>query len=274
MDEIIQLFPSPQRELPLHGAYLAHNLRQYEQPQGRPYFYSNYVTSIDGRIAVPATGGGLGVPDAIANDRDWRLFQELAAQADLIISSGRYLRDRAADKAQEILRTDDPRFADLRQWRLDQGLSPQPDIAIISNSLNFPVPDALTTDGRKVVIITSRSADAQRKAAMEKQAAVLITAGTDDVSGNEMSLHLAELGYRTVFNSTGPKVLHLMLQGGALDRLYLTHANRLLGGEQFATIVDGHLLKPPIDVRNNTIYLDPHGLDGLGQLFLSYDIVR
>ena len=81
------------------------------------------------------------VPKDTANERDWRLFQELAAQADLIISSGRYLRDWADGRAQEILQTDDPRFADLRQWRQDRGLSPQPDIAIISGSLNFPVPE-------------------------------------------------------------------------------------------------------------------------------------
>jgi len=68
-------------------------------------------TQLDGRIAVPhPTRPGLTVPETIANDRDWRLFQELAAQADLIISSGRYLRDWADGRAQEILRVDDPKF--------------------------------------------------------------------------------------------------------------------------------------------------------------------
>ena len=57
------------------------------------------------------------VPKNIVNDRDWRLYQELAAQADLIISSGRYLRDWADDRAQEILQVDNPEFADLKTWR-------------------------------------------------------------------------------------------------------------------------------------------------------------
>ena len=54
---------------------------------GRPFVYTNYVTSIDGRIAIPRPEGqGMMVPKETANDRDWRLFQELAVQADVIIS--------------------------------------------------------------------------------------------------------------------------------------------------------------------------------------------
>ena len=89
------------------------------------------------------------VPKKIANKRDWRLFQELAAQADIIISSGRYLRDWAEGRVQEILRVDDPEYADLKEWRLAHNLSPQPDIAIVSNSLRFPIPDVLTAGGER-----------------------------------------------------------------------------------------------------------------------------
>src|SRR5690242_10250320 len=118
MDEITQLFPQPVQNMPLKGAYLAHDLRQYAERSGKPFVYSNFVVSIDGRIAIPRNKGkGLRVPPATANDRDWRLYQELAAQADVLISSGRYLREWAEGKAQEILQVDDPKFADLRRWR-------------------------------------------------------------------------------------------------------------------------------------------------------------
>ena len=69
----------------------------------------------------------------------------------------------------------------------------------------------------------------------------------------------------------GSLVLHLLLASGVLDRLYLTHANRLLGGQPYAGIVEGASLDPATDLRLNTAYLDPEGLDGLEQLFLSYD---
>lgn len=272
MNQLLQLFPLPVCELPLAGAYLAHDLRQCGPRNGRPYIYSNYVASVDGRIAVPREdGSGMTVPHNIANERDWRLFQELAAQADLVISSGRYLRDWADGRAQEILRVDDPRFADLREWRLQNGLPPQPDIAIISGSLHFPIPEILTTGGRKLIVFTTAQADPARIKEIEKHAGQVIVAGKQSVSGAKIARHMAELGYQSVFNSTGPKVLHLLLAANALDRLYLTYANRLLAGQPFSSIVEGATLNPAADLRFNTIYLDQFGLDGLGQLFLSYD---
>jgi riboflavin biosynthesis pyrimidine reductase len=274
LNQITQLYPPPAGNLPLIGAYLAHDLRQYGIRDGRPYIYSNYITSVDGRIAIPRDdGSGMTVPESTANERDWRLFQELAAQADLVISSGRYLRDWADGRAQEILRVDDPKFADLRQWRQDQGLTPHPDIAIISGSLRFPIPEILTTGSRKLVVFTTAKADPQRVQEIEDHGGQVFTAGEQSVNGTEIAWKMAELGYQSVFNSTGPKVLHLLLTGNALDRLYVTYANKLLGGQPFSSIVEGALLQPSVDLRINSIYLDEYALDNLGQLFLSYDVV-
>jgi riboflavin biosynthesis pyrimidine reductase len=274
MQPITQLYPSPQHDLSLEGAYLAHDLRKYGTRGGRPYVYTNFVASIDGRIAIPREDGrGMTVPPGTANERDWRLFQELAAQADLVISSGRYLRDWAEGRAQEILRVDDPLFADLRQWRLEQGLAPQPDIAIISGSLSFPIPEILRAGNRKVIVFTTAGADPDRIAEIEERAGRVIVAGENEVDGSEVATQMANLGYQSVFNSTGPKVLHLLLEGKALDRLYLTMANKFLGGQPYRTLVEGPILKPATSMQINTIYLDAYGLDGLGQLFLSYDVV-
>ena len=80
MDQsIMQLYPLPAAERELEGLYLAHDIRQHDLKSGRAFVYANFVTSIDGRIAVPrSNGNGLVVPKNIANKRDWRLFQELA----------------------------------------------------------------------------------------------------------------------------------------------------------------------------------------------------
>ncbi len=271
MAGITQLYPLPTHERPLEGTYLAHELRQYRQISGKTFVYANFVTSLDGRIAIPdPDGSGMVVPDNVANPRDWRLFQELAAQADLIISTGRYLRDWADGKAQEILRVDDPEFADLKEWRLAQGLSPRPDIAIISGSLNFPVPDVLSAGGRKIFVFTTANADPQRVAEIESQAVPVFVAGETTVLGSQLVGRLSELGYQIVYSAAGPKVHHLLLEDGVLNRLYLTHANRLLGGQRFSSIVEGNLFSPAVDMTLNTIYYDSFGLDGLGQIYLSY----
>lgn len=67
--------------------------------------------------------------------------------------------------------------------------------------------------------------------------------------------------------------MHQLLAGGVLDRLYLTHVSRILGGQQFASIVDGDFLTTAVNMTHHTSYLDPLALNGLGQLFLSYDRV-
>ena len=49
-DTIWQLYPAPSREVPLPGLYLRHDLRRYGPELGRPFVYTNYVASIDGRM--------------------------------------------------------------------------------------------------------------------------------------------------------------------------------------------------------------------------------
>ena len=269
---ISQLFPEAGHR-PLKNLYLNHDLRQLAQQRQRPFVYANFVVSLDGRIAIPhPTKSGLKIPENIANDRDWRLFQELAAQADLIISSGRYLRDWAEGRAQEILRVDDPAFADLRAWREAEGLKPQPDLAIISGSLDFPIPEVLTANGRRVNIFTTANPDPTRAAEIEDQAGKLYVAGENSVSGKKMVQIIAKLDYKTVYSAAGPKVLHLLLTGGVLNRLYLTQVGRLLGGSPFSTILEGELLETAVDAHLYTLYHDPVALDGLGQLLLAYNM--
>lgn len=272
-DTIWQLYPMPTQEVSLQGLYLRHDLRRVAGDLDRPFVYTNYVTSIDGRIAIPRPEGkGMMVPKDTSNDRDWRLFQELAVQADVIISSGRYLRDYAEGKAQEILRVyDEPRFEDLGRWRAERGLSEYPDLAIVSGSLDFPIPPFLTQSGRKVIVITHGAADGDRMKRLEEEAGQIAVAGDTDVSGQQAIAALDRLGYRTVYMATGPRVHHLLLADNVLDRLYTTVAHRLLGGQPFSSLVEGDLLRPAVGLRLNSLYFDPHALDGLGQQFTCYE---
>lgn len=270
---VLQLYPPPAQEHALHGLYLGHNLRRFSKAN-KPYVYGNFVASLDGRIAIPSPDGeGLMIPKNVSNERDWRLYQELAAQADVILSSGRYLRDWAAGRAQEILKVDDPQFADLREWRAKQGLPAHPDLAIISNSLDFPLPDVLTANGRKVIFLTTGKPNPERVREIESKVGRVFVAGENSVEGKRLFETLAEQGYRIVYSAAGPKVAHLLLADGVLNRLYLTSANRLLGGDPFASTVDGPLLEPAAEFKLNTLYFDPHGVDGLGQVFASYNSV-
>ncbi|HAJ37151.1 MAG TPA: pyrimidine reductase [Chloroflexi bacterium] len=266
---LTQLFPHS-ATVALAGLYLAHDLRRLAGAQ--PFVYANFVASLDGRIAVPdMVKGGLKVPMNIANARDWRLFQELAIQADLIITTGRYLRDYAAGKAQEILRVyDDPRFTDLKAWRTAHGLTPQPDLVVISSSLDFPVPDALTQGGRRVLIVTDGRAAAPRIRELEAQVGQVFVAGNSQVEGRRFVELMAGQGYRIIYSAAGPKIAHMLLADGVLDRLYLTQVSRVLGGAPFSSIVEGPLLARAIDLPLRTLYYDAASEGFPGQLFGCY----
>ena len=121
--------------------------------------------------------------------------------------------------------------------------------------------------------MTTRSADPQRVAEIQDQAGRVLFAGDSTVTGEGLVQVLMEAGYRIICSATGPKVLHLLLAAGVLGRLYLTTTSRILGGSPFSSIVEGELLQPAVDFKLNTLYYDPHGLDGLGQLFSSYNSV-
>jgi riboflavin biosynthesis pyrimidine reductase len=211
------------------------------------------------------------VPKDTSNDRDWRLFQELAVQSDIIISSGRYLRDYAEGKAQEILRVyDEPRFEDLGRWRAERNLPEYPDLAVISGSLDFAVPPFLTQSGRQVIVITHEAADKEKARRLKDEVNHVVFAGENDVTGQQAVAALGDLGYQTIYMATGPRVHHLLLADNALDRLYLTVAHRLLGAEPFSSLVEGELLRPAVGMRLHSLYYDPHALDGLGQQFVVY----
>jgi hypothetical protein len=100
---VTRLYPVPGTQYPIEGLYLQHRLHRKGLPDS-PYVYSDFITTLDGRIALGSNDSTMHtVPDATVNPRDWRLYQELAGQADLLITSGRYFRQSHIGEAQDQL---------------------------------------------------------------------------------------------------------------------------------------------------------------------------
>ncbi len=268
-ENLLQLYPHGGSEQALEGLYLDQKLREQDSDV---FVYANFIASLDGRIAVAGIQGELTVPEKIINPRDWRLFQELAAQADILLSSGRFLRDYAVGRAQEILRIyDDPRLVDLADWRKSHNLPHFPAIAVISASLDFPIPSALIEGDRKVVILTTQNAPEERKQALQGLGLPVLIAGEDHVNGKIAVNLLSSNGFQTIYSAAGPRVLHLLLEEAVLDRLYLTTTTRMLGGAPFSTLLEGALLKKSTDFILKHLYYDPIAPGPGGQLFAAYD---
>ena len=269
---ILELYPDSGQQRLLKNLYL-NQIGDKPFADGRPFIYSNYINSLDGRIALPGTGRSHQVPPAIANKRDWRLFQELAASADAVITSARYFRQSADAEAQAELPVGLSKdFEDLRDWRLQQNMQAQPDVIIFSSSLNIPITALQHYQNRKVTIFTGEKAnpDAVEKLSALTGVEIIFCGQGGAVDGHLVREKLSILGYQHIYAIAGPSVLHTLIEGDALDRLYLTTAHCLLGGTEFDTITWGSEFSPAYHLPLRALYLDKKAPEGMGQTMAIY----
>lgn len=262
---LLRLYPDPGEHVALKGLYLS---RRFGPPQdgARSFVYTSFITSLDGRIAVPdpRTLRRI-VPPEIANARDWRLFQEVAASADALVVSGQYVRRRSRPvSSRSFPLSTAPEYADLLAWRAARGLPPQPAIVIVTASLDLPPLDALAASGRKVYVATGGAANAGAIARIEAEGVRVLRAGAGArVEGGRLVEVLAHEGHMNVAMVSGGQVLEALVVDGVLDRLYLTLACRLLGGLAFDTLFTGPALPSAARFKLAALHYDADG-DGAG----------
>jgi len=268
---VLRLYPQPAKQISLAGLYLGLNLHR-QAADGDVLIYSSYIASADGRISLRDAGSGqFVVPEAIANKRDWRLYQELAAQSDVMITSARYFRQLAAGQAQDLLPVGQGKdYADLLDWRRAQGLDSQPAVAIVSNSLDIPAAALDMVHGRDIYVFTTEQADATREMVLKRHGVhVINTGGHEGVDGGVLRQQLSGLGFSSAYMIAGPQVHGTLIRAGVLDRLFLTTHYSLLGGSEFHTILQADLASPVL-LALLSLYLDT-GSDNQ-QMFAQYSL--
>jgi riboflavin biosynthesis pyrimidine reductase len=270
---ITRLFPTPSQTVELKGLYLAQRLHQQGSPN-KPFVYANFLSSLDGRIAItdPESGQSY-TPKELSSTSDFRLFMELHAQADCLITHGGYLRALAANKLGNILQVSSREGdQDLGQWRKANGLPPQPALVIASASLNFPIPDSLKQHNQQVYIATGVNADPERIAYWQDQGYPVLLTGSDQrVQGKMLIKALSRYGYQSLYLIAGPEMLDTMLREGQLSRLYQSLRHQLLGGEKFHTLVPGPMLGEQGKLQLNALYYDADESAGTGQFFCQFE---
>ncbi|MDW5376162.1 dihydrofolate reductase family protein [Halomonas sp. HP20-15] len=276
---LLRLYPAPAQACSLEGLYLDTPLA-HATPDS-PFVYSNFVTSLDGRVAVENQAGQDEVPTSVANRHDWRLYQELAARADALLIGGRYFRQLAEGRAQAALPVaDEPAFGDLLAWRRAQGLRPQPDVVVLSNTLDFSLPETLLEQGRRVLIFVARPLiTAERRARLTAQGAEVIgldaepdaASVTRELDVRQVVRALGERGYRRVYSVAGPYSLHSLLRHGVVDTLFVTQRLAMIGGERYQSLLEGPSLATPAGFSLASLYYQ-ESVDGdAGQLFARFD---
>lgn len=270
---LTRLFPSPNASCPLSGLFLSHDLRGRGTP-GRPFVYTNFISTLDGRISWKNPHGYREVPPASANRHDLRLYHELAAQADVVVTTARHLHAVAAGRAAGTLPygewTDE-----LTTWRKQRGLRALPRVAAISGSLRLPDRGHLAKELGEIMILTwgAENGEARRKAGSQGYR-VLACGPESEVDGNVLLDTLVDTvgdECRTVYSIAGPRLHGALLRADRLDRLYLTIVQLLLGGDEFDTLTRGPYLSPPPAFSLAELYHDSAEPAGKGQLFAVFE---
>ena len=226
------------KTLPLEGLYLDHRLQEIAKKLKRPFIIANYISDENDVIATRDNRGNFQVAKEVKNPYDWRLFQELTAQADVILTGAGYLNRIVTNsrEAQHIFSQFDRggEFEMLGEWRTQNGFkSRNPDIVIVSRSLNFEIPNLVVKSDRKITIFTTYAKSESEEASKLKEDNVTVVgAGEKSVDGNEMITHLADEGYKVIKMTTGPRILSILLAAGVLDRLYITRVQINIRFEQ------------------------------------------
>src|ERR1041384_5846162 len=155
--QINQVFPV-KKEVSLEGLYLSERLMDIAAATGRRIVLTDFLTDKNGVVAKVTKADHFEVPTEIKNDSDWGRYQELLAQAEVMISSGSYFKRLAKKGAQNILYQFEPgqKFEYLGQWRLEVGFAKRsPDVAIVPRHLDFELPKELRNSGRRIIIFTT-----------------------------------------------------------------------------------------------------------------------
>ncbi|MEJ2115969.1 MAG: dihydrofolate reductase family protein [Gammaproteobacteria bacterium] len=273
--QLLQLFPqSPDKHDQKHelkNLYLG-EFGWFSANTKQPIVTANFLSSLDGRIAISPDEDSIAeLPSSLTSYEDFRLFLELHAQAECLITHGGYMRSLAENKLGNILQLPiEKNCEDLYCWREQHGLSKYPAVVIASSSLDFPMHSSLRINNQTVYIATGQQTDTDKIKYWQDQGyEVLIAGKSSSVEGKSLIDALTAKDYKHFYMIAGPKMLHTMLNDQQLNKLYLSHSHQLLGGEIFRTKVDGPTLTSP-KLELTSLFYDQPSENKHGQFFSNY----
>lgn len=195
-----------------------------------PQVRVNFVTSLDGAVAVDGYSAGLSGP------ADKRIFKVLRNLCDALLVGAGTLRHegyRALDLGPE--RT---------AWRQAAGIPPQPTLVIVSGQLDLPADHEVFAKAPvRPVVLTHAAAPADRRATLAAVADVLVC-GETAVDLRAGLAALADRGLRQVLCEGGPHLFGALAAADAVDELCLTVAPLLVGPGP-GRIIAGEALPDP-----------------------------
>ena len=231
-----------------------------------PCLYSNFVSTVDGVVAIPA---GPRSNALVADDSDGDRFVMglLRAFADAVLigagtlassPKGTWLPEKVYPPARQA-------FAELRR-RL--GKRERPEIAILTGHGSIAPEHPLLASG--AVVLTSDAGAVHLGGALPG-ASTLVTLGADTIIDPQLAVDaLLARGHRTILCEAGPHTHGGLLAAGLVDELFLTISPLLAGDRGHMSrygLAEAADLMPP-GVRGELLSVRRHE----GHVFLRYGL--
>jgi riboflavin biosynthesis pyrimidine reductase len=206
----------------------------YALDLSRPCLRVNFVSSVDGAVAVEGHSKGL------SSDADREVFMILRGYADALMVGAGTLRHEGYGP----VRLSEP----VRRWRAEQGRSEQPTLVVVSESLHLDPGAAVFAEAPvRPIVLTHGGASPEGRTRLAPVADVITVGGQDtDLAAGVAALH--ERGLTQILCEGGPRLFGSLLAAGLVDELCLT-LSPLLAGPGEGRILAGEATSGPTDLH-------------------------
>lgn len=194
------------------------DLYAYPADLVRPWIRANFITSIDGAVAVDGLSGGLSTP------ADQRIYHLLRTLCDVVlVGSGTVLAENYGP-----VRFD----SSVLDHRGEAGLAPVPPIAVVTASADLPTDHRLFGPGDvPPIVLTCDGADERRVSALADVGARVIRLPGTTVEPQAIRDALADMHLMRVLCEGGPRLIGSMIEADTIDEFCLTTAPVLCAGQ-------------------------------------------
>ncbi|ETT28099.1 5-amino-6-(5-phosphoribosylamino)uracil reductase homolog [Rhodococcus aetherivorans] len=184
-----------------------------------PWVRVNFVSSLDGAVAVEGRSGGLGTPS------DKKVFGLLRGLADVIVVGAGTARGENYGGARTS--------AALRERRLEAGLSEVPPVAVVTATCHLDPGCRLFTDTTVApVVLTCETAPGTRRRSLAAAGADVRVIAEHSIDGHAVRDALAAAGWTRALCEGGPRLFGQLIADGVVDDLCLTLAPLLAAGPE------------------------------------------
>ncbi|MDO2376885.1 pyrimidine reductase family protein [Rhodococcus electrodiphilus] len=192
-------------------------LYAYPPDLSSPWLRVNFVSSLDGAVAVEGRSGGLGTPS------DKKVFGLLRALAEVIVVGAGTVRSENYGGARTS--------AALRARRAEAGLPEIPPVAVVTATCDLAPDCRLFTDTTVApVVLTCETAPEERRRALAAAGADVRLVAEHSIDGHAVRDALSAAGWSSALCEGGPRLFGQLIADGVVDDLCLTLAPLLAAG--------------------------------------------